>query len=156
MIRELKMIGGWDNEDPEMQAIFMARGPGSFLSYVEVSNNYFSIQSRTEDRSHRDCRRIPGDTACCSPEFTPILACTEHSRHRSGPCAQWHMGKRGRGPLGRMGGSKVRVPECHIKEYSQRCLLSTCCRLPLCLSPGVMLFVTIYVQGATSSGKPIS
>ena len=27
--RELRMLSGWDNEDPEMQGIFMARGPGN-------------------------------------------------------------------------------------------------------------------------------
>lgn len=26
--RELRMISGWDNEDPEMRGIFLARGPG--------------------------------------------------------------------------------------------------------------------------------
>ena len=25
--RELRMLSGWDNEDPEMRGVFMARGP---------------------------------------------------------------------------------------------------------------------------------
>jgi hypothetical protein len=42
--REFRMLSGWDNEDPDMQGIFLARGPGNLTHKILISQ--FSIQTR--------------------------------------------------------------------------------------------------------------
>lgn len=55
------MIDGWDNEDPEMQAIFMARGPGMIVEFSRMTLTIvFSIQNGAEDCPYRNSRRLSG------------------------------------------------------------------------------------------------
>jgi len=56
--RELRMLSGWDNEDPEMQGIFLARGPAFKQDYIsppidtvdifELSLKLLGINSKNE------------------------------------------------------------------------------------------------------------
>ena len=52
--RELRMLSGWDNEDPDMQGIFMARGPGKRSEFEQFQ---FRIQPSNKTTSRRQSRR---------------------------------------------------------------------------------------------------